>query len=802
LIEKIEDHQKSIKYDGSLPMALGKSRHEKNWKNKTLPWSQIINRLENPTRTAEAYVDFISMPKAKQDVIKDVGGFIGGHLKNGRRKAENILMRQMVALDADFAPTTLIEDLEIQVGYNYVLYSTHKHSNKKPRLRMLIPLDREVSPDEYEAIARKIADDIGIDYFDDTTYQASRLMYWGSVAKDGDYVFEYYDQPWLSADKVLSEYPDWTDISYWPESSRTKEKRKKTAVKQGDPCEKRGLIGAFCRTYSIEDAITIFLSDVYEPCAMSERYTYLAGSTAAGLVLYDDKFAYSNHATDPAGGILCNSFDLVRLHKYGQMDEDVAPDTVITSLPSYKEMVQFVRGDGKTKSRITKEKQEAATADFDEADLDWTAKLDVNKQGDIENSLNNLALIMKNDDNLQGIAYNKMTEGIEILKKAPWVRERLTSSWTDADDSHLEMYLAKVYTEFPKNKVLTALIKSADDRAYHPVVEYLENLPVWDRVKRVDTLLIDYLGAEDNLYIQAVARKTLCAAIARATKPGCKFDTMLVLNGPQGVGKSTLLAKLAGEWFSDSMSLSDTKDKTAAEKIQGHWINEIGELAGIRKTDIETLKGFLSRQDDKYRASYGRVVTSHPRQGIFVGTTNAEEGYLRDITGGRRFWPVKVTKGAKRPWDLDSDEVKQIWAEALNYAKEGETLYLDDELDAIANEERREAMESDSKEGIVQGYLERLLPEDWYQKDIYERREFLYGGEFGSTSQEGTMKRETVSNMEVWCECFKKDAGNFENRKAFEIRGILEKLGWKTNGKRAYVNPYGRLRIYENHGTK
>ena len=795
MIEKIEAYKKSIKYDGSLPMALGKSRHEKNWKNKTLPWSQILNRLETPTRTAETYADFMAMPKTKQDAIKDVGGFIGGHLKNGRRKAENVLMRQIVALDADFAPTTLIEDLEIQIGYNYVLYSTHKHSNKKPRLRMLIPLDREVSPDEYEAIARKIADDIGIDYFDDTTYQPSRLMYWGSVAKDGDYVFEYYDQPWLSADKVLNEYPDWTDISYWPESSRTKEKRKKTADKQGDPCGKRGLIGAFCRTYSIEDAINDFLPTVYEPCAVSGRYTYLAGSTAAGLVLYDDKFAYSNHATDPAGGILCNAFDLVRLHKYGQMDEDMAPDAIVTSLPSYKEMVQFIRNDSKTKSRIAEEKREEAAADFDAVDMNWTAKLDVSKQGNIENSLNNLGLIMKNDDNLQGIAYNKMTEGIEIKKEVPWVRERLTSSWTDADDAHLEAYLAKVYTEFTKNKIITMLTKTADERAYHPVVEYLKELPDWDGIERTDTVLIDYLGAEDNPYVRAVSRKTLCAAIRRAQKPGCKFDTMLVLNGPQGVGKSTLLARLAGEWFSDSLSLADTKDKTAAEKIQGHWINEIGELAGIRKTDIETLKSFLSRQDDKYRASYGRVVTSHPRQGIFIGTTNAEEGYLRDITGGRRFWPVKVTQGIMRPWDLTEDDVKQIWAEALTYAEAKEPLYLNAELDALANEQRREAMESDSKEGTVREYLERLLPKNWNNLDIYDRRDFLYGNEFGASVQEGTEEREYVSIIEIWCECFKKERENLDNRKAFEIKGILEKLGW-TSSKRRRVPQYGMQRTH------
>ena len=793
MIEPIEKHKKIIKYDGSLPIAIGKTRHEKSWKNKTLPWSQILNKLENPTITAETYRDYMSMPKTKQDQIKDIGGFIGGHLKNGRRKAENVLMRQFIALDADFAPTTLVEDLEIQIGYNYALYSTHKHVSDTPRLRMLIPLDREVSPDEYEAIARKIAEDIGIDYFDDTTYQASRLMYWPSVARDGDYVFEYYDQKWLSVDKILNEYPDWTDISYWPESSRVKDKRRKTAEKQGDPCEKNGLIGAFCRTYSIEEAINVFLSNAYEPCAIPGRYTYTEGSTAAGLVLYDDKFAYSNHATDPAGNILCNAFDLVRIHRYGHLDDEIAPDTRANALPSYKEMMSFIQKDGKTISHIAEEKQASAMEDFED-DIDWTKKLEITKQGNIENSLNNVLLIMQHDENLQAISFNKLSEEVEVLGEVPWKRKGI--GWRDTDDAQLESYLAKVYTEFTKNRILTALAKVADDRSYHPVRKYLKELPEWDGIERVDSLLIDYLGATDNAYVRAVARKMLCAAVNRVQRPGCKFDTMVVLNGAQGVGKSTLIARLGGHWFSDSLNLADTRDKTAAEKIQGNWIIEIGELAGMRKTDVETLKGFISRQDDKYRASYGRTVTSHPRENIFVGTTNAEEGYLRDITGGRRFWPVSVSKGKKKPWELNKEEVAQIWAEVLVYVKAGEKLYLGEELNAIADSERKEALESDSKEGIVRGYLDTLLPSDWYEKSIYDRRTCVQGDEFGSTKEEGTEVREYVSNIEIWCECFGKHQGNIKNRDGYEISSIMQKLGWKATGERKRIKPYGMQRIY------
>ena len=150
--------------------------------------------------------------------------------------------------------------------------------------------------------------------------------------------FQYYDAPFLAADSILAEYPDWTDTSYWPESSRMAGIRKRQADKQGDPLAKKGIVGAFCRTYTITQAIAKFLPDVYTQTAKEDRYTYAAGSTAAGLVVYDgDVFAYSNHGTDPAGGQLCNAFDLVRIHKFGHLD-DGHEDKPITQLPSDKAM--------------------------------------------------------------------------------------------------------------------------------------------------------------------------------------------------------------------------------------------------------------------------------------------------------------------------------------------------------------------------------------------------------------------------------------------------------------------------------
>ena len=273
-------------------------------------------------------------------------------------------------------------------------------------------------------------------------------------------------------------------------------------------------------------------------------------------------------------------------------------------------------------------------------------------------------------------------------------------------------------------------------------------------------------------------RKTMCAAVARIEQPGTKFDHILVLNGPQGIGKSTFFAKLGGKWFSDSLTISDMRDKSAAEKLQGYLILELGELAGIKKMDVETVKSFVSRNDDKYRPSYGTTVESHPRQCVIVGSTNCESGFLRDITGNRRFWPVRVGgASAKKAWELT--EVEQVWAEAIVKYRAGEELFLTGLEAQMAYAEQADAMEADDREGLVRDYLEKLLPENWRDMDLYERRSFLGGGEFTS-SVTGTVRRERVCTMEIWCECFGKEAVNLKRLDAYELNSIMAKIeGWK-----------------------
>lgn len=776
-----------------MKIAVGNSRMDKKWKNKDISWYDFLKKVGTTVITTETVDEYRKLKKGAQDSIKDVGGFVGGQLRGGRRRNGMVTCRSMLTLDMDYGTPTIWDELSMLFDFKCCIYSTHKHTPDSPRLRLIIPLSREVSEDEYPAVARMVAKEIGIDLFDDTTYEACRLMYWPSTSSNGVFFFDAKDGPELDPDTYLAKYADWRDASTWPVSSRQSEAIHRSLAQQADPLAKPGVVGAFCRAYTIEEAVETFLSDIYAPSAMNGRFDYIPADSSAGVVVYDSKFAFSHHATDPVCGRLLNAFDLVRLHKFWYQDENCPLETPISKLPSFKAMTDFALEDEKVKAVFAQERQAQAASEF--TDEDWESHLELDKAGNIKNTLRNLTIILENDPNLKALVFNQLLDGMEIKGSVPW--KHPSKFWRDADDAQLISYIDSHYGTFSARFFDIAMTKVVDDRSYHPIREFIASLPDWDGVERVDTLLVDYLGAKDTPYVRAVTRKTLCAAIKRVLVPGAKFDSMLVLNGPQGVGKSTLIAKLAGEWFSDSLNLSDTKDKTAAEKLQGYWVLEIGELAGLKKAEVETLRSFLSRQNDIYRAAFGKRATPHLRQCVFFGTTNAESGYLRDTTGNRRFWPVKTPgTSSKHSWELTEKDIRQIWSEALVYVNQGEKLYLDPSMDAFAKEEQREAMESDEREGLVRLFLDALLPDEWDTMDTFERRNFLSGSDFGASSRVGAVKRTSVTTMEIWCECFGKDRANLRRADSNEIISILSRLGWKRQENKVRVPLYGPQQIF------
>ncbi len=780
-----------------LSIAYGSSCHAKRWVNQQVTFDELCERLSQTVRTPETVEEYPKLPKSERDRAKDKGGFVGGKLKGGRRKRDTVEGRSMLTQDADHAGIGFIDSYEMLCPYASCLYTTHGHTPEAPRVRVVVPLTRDVTPDEYAAISRLFAAEWGIDQFDECSHRPHQLMYWPTTPADGEYVFKRCDGEWLDPDRYLAAHPGWRDCAGLPRSVREGGIVERGRKQQEDPLGKQGVIGAFCRTYGINEAVHVFLKDIYQESALQGRFDYIPADSSAGVVVYDDVFAYSHHATDPACGKLLNAFDLVRIHKFGGLDEKVPEDTEAAKLPSFKAMCEFAVNDENVKMTIAGERMEIAEKEFSGENEDWLKQLEYEKRSTVvKNTLRNLLLILNNDEKLKGIVFNQLSDGMEIKGEVPW--EHPSRFWRDADDAQLISYVDLTYGTFSARNYDIAVTKVADDRSYHPIREFLASLPEWDRVPRVDTILVDFLGASDNAYVRAVTRKTLCGAIARVMNPGCKFDTMLVLNGPQGKGKSTLISRLCGEWFNDSLLLNDTKDKTAAEKLQGYWILEIGELAGLKKTEIETLRGFLSRQNDIYRASFGRRATPHPRQCVFIGTTNAENGYLRDTAGNRRFWPVKTPGDAARAsWEMTEEEIRQIWAEALVRYKEGEPLHLDNELAGMALKEQQIAMEVDEREGMVRDYLEMPLPERWDRMDIFDRRNYICGSEFGGEREPGVRKRERVCNMEIWCECFGKERGNLKRQDANEISAIMANIeGWKKADNKVRFPIYGIVRGY------
>ncbi|EPH98166.1 Virulence-associated protein E [Enterococcus faecalis 13-SD-W-01] len=795
----------TLKYNGEIHLAIGSSKTEKKWKNRQMSWAEFLDRLSTPTITQETVEDYKKMPRSRQDNVKDVGGFVGGWLKEGKRKRGHAQQRSLVTLDADSTTLDFWEDVQLLFDHAAAIYTTHSHLVKGPRYRLIIPLSRPVTAEEYEPLARKLAEIFGMDNFDDTTYQAERLMYFPSHSIDGEYFTAFQDLPWVDPDEVLTSYEDWRDSSFWPESSRGHSIRESQAKKAGDPLDKKGIVGAFCRTYDIISAIETFLSDVYGLTGHGDRWTYLEGSTSGGLVIYDDKFAYSPHGTDPVGDQLVNAFDLVRIHKFGDLDDEVKPTTRIDRYPSFKAMRDFAMDDPEVKTLIQSEKLSQALEDFDgdleeldEEDKDWFKKLnlEIDEYGQIASSAKNLEIIMLNDPNLKKkIFMNTFSNRIEIKGNLPWRKLSRDNMWKDSDDAGLRVYIEKIYGIANRGKIDDALIQEIERNSYDPVKTYLESLD-WDGVHRIETLLIDYLGAEDTPFNRIVTKKFLTAAVARIFVPGIKFDHMLVTSGPQGIGKTLLPSVLAGDWFSNS--LEGVTGKDSYEALQGVWIMEMGELSATKKADIEATKHFISKQEDIFRVAYGRHKSYFKRRCVFWGTTNDNE-FLRDKTGNRRFWPVDVGVNPikNKVWEMPQEIRDQIWAEAVSLWESGETIYLTGEQEQLALEAQEMHTESSSMEGEILEYLDIPITEDWYKRSKQERREYIQG--WGTELQEsGKEVRNKICIAEIWNELYSGDSKNIHPAKAAEIRQILNHLpGWEKNKKNK-----GRLRFGAGYGIQ
>lgn len=790
-----------MQFDRKITITVGATRKATIWKPETLLLSEFWARLGCFHRSAETLAQYRDLPKSKQDELKDVGGFVAGTFRAEKRRACDVTGRDIITLDLDNIPAGQTDGILLRLdslGVGYCVYSTRKHAPEAPRLRVLLPLSRTVTADEYEPIARKAGEIIGLDYCDKTTFEASRMMYFPSCCSDSQYVYRYADKPFADADGLLAMYADWRDVSQWAGLTAQSIPRGKH---QKDPTEKAGAVGVFCRVYDIPGVIAAYLPDKYLD-AGEGRYTYAGGSTTGGAVLYEGgKFLFSHHATDPASGKLCNAFDLVRLHLFGNLDDDAKPDTPTNKLPSFVQTCQLAVQDENVARLMNQERYAQAVEMFagesnsglTGQSVDWMSQMKISPEtGKPLKTVENVLLILENDPQLHDVVvFDEFSNRLYVTGRLPWDSSGRRRDWKDADDAGLRCYMEKVYGITGKERITDGFLLYCEMHKVNLVQQYLNALPAWDGVQRLDRLFIDYLGAADNAYIRAVARKSLCAAVARAMQPGVKYDTMPILVGAQGIGKSTLLRLLGADWFNDSLNTFEGKE--ACEMIQGSWLVELQELNGLNKSEENAVKQFLSKTDDIYREPYGRRTGRYPRRCVFFGTTNDDE-FLRDKTGARRFLPVdcmirKPTKSVFR--DLPN-EVSQIWAEALVCWRLGEALYLESaEVAAMAKTAQEEHALHSAKEGIIREFLEKEIPDNWDKLDLATRKHF-WDGTFKPVDCE-YRKRDRVCAVEIWCEALGGDMRYFRRQDAVEINGILSHLeGWEKSKKSLrFGAPYG-----------
>lgn len=752
-----------------FPIYTAPSRFTQTLYEQTLTWSIMKAKLREPVRTEETAGEYAAMKREQQLKVKDVGGYVGGTLRGGRRTKRAVEERTLVTLDYDSFSPEMLERLRERLDCAWAVHSTHKHREEAWRVRIVICPSRPLLPDEYAAVCRRIAEMIGMEGIDRTTAEPERLMFWPSVSKDAPYLYEESatDRP-MDVAAILGTYRDWKDASQWPRFPeeervsaliRTGRRQGNGADSQADPLEKKGAVGAFCRAYDIHRAISEFIPEVYVG-RQGNRYTYSGGTSSGGVIVREEgRFVYSFHSHDPVSKCLCNSFDMVRLHKFGYLDDDFTKENPKpTDFPSYKEMEKLAMGQPEVRRAMQDARKAKIEADFASLDIEpeeekpergkgqnagrrqdaGTSEFDLirgtletDRAGNVKASITAATKIIACHPELKGkVRFNEFTGNIDVMGDLPWHESggRGKRTWSNNDDSNLRGWLDRNFGLSGKDKVADALTIVSTENRYHPVRDYLRPLK-WDGTPRVEILLTDILGAEPTRLNREISKMMLRGAVARVMIPGIKFDYFYILVGPEGAGKSSLASILAGEWFSDS--ITSIEGKAGQEALRGVWIAEMSELIAVRKSEVESIKAFISKQVDKYRPAYGRVIEEYPRQCIMIGTTNNEH-CLRGLEGNRRSPIVEIKpelRKVENPWAWLKENRDQIWAEAVRIFEDhrGEPLVLPNDLNEEIKQiqDRHNLDKDDTLFGEYRKFLEMPLPPDWENMLTRERIQYL-----------------------------------------------------------------------------
>lgn len=376
----------------------------------------------------------------------------------------------------------------------------------------------------------------------------------------------------------------------------------------------------------------------------------------------------------------------------------------------------------------------------------WMIK---DKEGKPKACINNAMIMLGYHPEMDGVfAYNEFTKDIDLMRRPPW--EVGNASYprrlTDVDDTRATAWLERHGISLNINTVHNAIVSTAFEFKYNPLQQYIKSLK-WDGVERLTTCLVDFFECTDSQYAREISRKFFIGAVARAMKPGCKMDTVLILEGDQGLRKSSAVEMIFGEqFFADE--LADFGSKDAAMQVQGVWCIELAELATMGRAEARVIKEWIPRRVDRFRPPYGRNLIDAPRQCVFVGTVNPEGGYLKDATGGRRFWPVEC-----RTVNLDLIEQTrdQLWAEAYQAFLAGERWWFNKDEYHIAQAEQELRYDADAWEDLVAKYLNG---------------------------------RYQVTMNDVMYECLDLKTRDQSSQVQLRVKKILTALGWKKRQRR------------------
>lgn len=825
--------------------------------------------------TKERFSAYEQADKQTQGNIKDVGGFIGGETENNRRVNGIKITRQLLTLDIDVSKSGVLPYLERNVDFYCLVYTTHSHSPEKNRFRIVAPLSREVNADEYEALGRRIAYNIenpehetfkGL--FDETTFQANRLMFLPSVSMDGEYICELLnldmladEQKIIDVDKVLDDYNDRNDIYEWfaPEK-QDKTMIGKNTLTNKSPLKAKGLVGAFNRTYSITQAIDKFLPHIYVKEKRNDRYTFVGGdSYGGGLVLNDDTIFYSHHGTDPANLFYRSAFDLVRIHLFGKYDSKFTPekeieDGVYENTESFLKMIEFCKDNTEVvlnsdanlalRQRLEKQQdfiQDNFTISTDKDDLflepvlnedgievvepeivdekevarkekeedeTWLALL-----GNIKSKVGKMDVIFDHDSIVGNLFYyDTFRDNICFDRQAYW-HSTFTKGQPlqDRDMSHIRVHLEKVYDITGAAAIDDAIVVEADKIQRNKVLDWFESLE-WDGTERLETFFNEFFKVPLNPFTRSAFKHWLVGAVSRIYRAGSPMDLLLIIKGAQGIGKSLFFKKLATIDFNmpEDHLYSDTKidfqkSKDSYEQLEGIWIYEWKELAGMNMSDQESIKAFVDKTEDKFRRSYGRRNVELKRRVAFGGTTN-EKTPLRDRSGNRRF--LVMESGLEqhecyinKPHIFTQELRDQLIAEAIDLYKGGFDIFnwTEEELEWWEKTNDDNLTENDLN-GIIGAYLTMKKPINWYSLSMDQMRDYYRNYDFVNDksndlyySKERLMTYDKVCVRELWTIVINNNKASIDRYHRDLIIASVEHNGWMQTKTQARFGHFGKL---------